>query len=865
MTLVNLSLLFGAGAIAIPIVLHLLLRQQPRRMKFPAIQFLVESQQASKRSLQWRHWLLLALRCLAFLLLAVVLARPQVASGAIGAWLLVPIPALLSGVAGAVAVAAKVQGQGRAWVAGGGVAATLLAIMTAALAWHALGAGGDRLGQGRGGPVAAVLLFDTASRMEFRHENRSRLEAARAAATQIVRQLPEGSVLAVVDARPDAPLFAQDRAAALTAIERLETSGAARPIADLLDGCRFWLSQNGPPAKELYVFTDSSRGAWPDRAASFAANATGALVTADAEGDRRENGPETANSPNALSNLPVNSPDVGNSPKGGGSGTAADRGPVGKRGTSQAGNTSENRGNRGNRDDSVSIYLVDVGVEQPRNAGLGALRLSAESLPLGGELVIETEVAASGLQGPRGVEVTVESPDPERPVVRDGNVEWPEQKIRGATSVTLDERVPAAVTLRLGGLAPGLVHGTVRLAGEDGLRGDNTRYFSVQVRAPAPVIIVAGADTVPSYFVEAVAPREFRAAGKSEFACQEVSVQDLAKAKLDGVAAICLLDPPPLPLDDWNRLAAFVEQGGGLGVFLGHNARAGETFHDPAVERLLGGIPRRLWRSPNGELFLAPDQYDHPVTREFREIATSVPWDRFPVYRHWELAPSASARTVLRFGNRMPALTETTVGRGRVLVLATPLSDPARPQGRDAWNELPTAPDAWPFVVLADQIVRYLAAGEPPRLNYETGEVAEWRGAPDAEPDRYRLFTPASGTRASGSREVATRDGRASLGAVDQPGNYRLRGFRDQPLDRGLSVNLPPSATEIARVDAAEFDRILGAGRYRRLVGGEQMERDVGDARAAGTVEFYPSLLLALVAVLGLEQLVSNRFYGRAP
>lgn len=782
MTLVNLSLLLGAGAIAIPIVLHLLLRQQPRRMRFPAIQFLVESERSSKRSLQWRHWLLLALRCLALLLLACVLARPQVASNALGSWLLVPIPGFLSCVAAAVAAAAIAQGRGRGWVVGGCVAAAILALLTASLAMRASGVGGEQLGPDRGGPVAAVLLFDTAPRMEFRFENQSRLEAARAAATQVVRQLPDGSVLAIVDSRPDAPLFAQDRAAALTAIERLETSGSARPLADQLAACRFWLAQNGPPSKELYLFTDGSRGAWPERSAALA-----------------------------------------------------------------------------DTDLDAKLYLIDVGVEQPRNAGLGPLRLSSESLPPGGELVIETDVASSGLQGQRGVELTVESPNPERPVVRDGKIEWPEQKVRGAASVTLDDRSPAAVTLRLGGLAPGLVHGAVRLSGEDGLPGDNIRYFTIQVRSPTPVLVVAGRDTVPSYFVEAIAPREFRAAGKSEFTCQEIAVEDFATTKLDGIAAVCLLDPPPLPLDDWNRLAAFVEKGGGLGVFLGHNARAGEAFHDPIVERLLGGIPRRLWRSPAGDLFLAPEQYDHPVTREFRAIATSVPWDRFPVYRHWELAPAATTRTVMRFSNRLPAFMETAVGRGRVIVSATPLSDSARPQGRDPWNELPTAPDAWPFVMLADQVVRFLAAGEPPRLNYETGEMAEWRGAPDTEPDRYRLFAPTNVTR-----EVATRDGRASLGAVDHPGNYRLRGFRDRPLDHGVSVNLPQAATDVARVETAELDRILGVGRYRRIAGGEQIERGVGDARAAGTVEFYPSLLLALVAVLGLEQLVSNRFYGRA-
>ena len=74
-------------------------------------------------------------------------------------------------------------------------------------------------------PVAAVIVVDTAPRMEYRHENKTRLELATETALWLVRQLPADSEVAIADSRPGSGAFAVDRAAAEKNIERLRPTG----------------------------------------------------------------------------------------------------------------------------------------------------------------------------------------------------------------------------------------------------------------------------------------------------------------------------------------------------------------------------------------------------------------------------------------------------------------------------------------------------------------------------------------------------------------------------------------------------------------------------------------------------------------
>src|SRR5437588_791939 len=71
-----LSMLGGLGAIAIPVIVHLLHRQQTTPIRWGAMQFLVESPLQQKRRRNIEHWLLLLARMGILALLAFALARP---------------------------------------------------------------------------------------------------------------------------------------------------------------------------------------------------------------------------------------------------------------------------------------------------------------------------------------------------------------------------------------------------------------------------------------------------------------------------------------------------------------------------------------------------------------------------------------------------------------------------------------------------------------------------------------------------------------------------------------------------------------------------------------------------------------------
>lgn len=68
--------LLGAAAVVLPVLLHLRKRPPKERVVFSSLMFLERSPQLLRRRSKLEQWLLLALRCLALLLLALMFARP---------------------------------------------------------------------------------------------------------------------------------------------------------------------------------------------------------------------------------------------------------------------------------------------------------------------------------------------------------------------------------------------------------------------------------------------------------------------------------------------------------------------------------------------------------------------------------------------------------------------------------------------------------------------------------------------------------------------------------------------------------------------------------------------------------------------
>jgi Aerotolerance regulator N-terminal len=787
MAFVNLSLLLGGAFVAIPVVLHLIMRQKPKQLIFPAVRFIQQRRIANQRRLQLRHWILLALRCGAIALVALALARPSVASAEMSNWLALALVAGGFVVVAILAVAAGVQ-QAPKYLTGSLAAlAGILAIFLVVAGVRSLWGGAPVIGD-QEAPVAAVLVVDTSPRMDYRHENRTRLEVARETADWLIRQLPADSEVAVIDSRSGSGAFAVDRAAAAKMVERVHPTGTPRPLTETIATAIQLARQHEHTRKEVYVFTDLAQAAWTTKAGN------------DLAGDN-------------LAKL-----------------------------------LAENR--------NVLLYVIDVGVEKPRNFALGDLTLSTEVVPQGSELALEVEVRALGPGGNKTVELELEETDPTLPIIRDGKAVLPKAVRRGSQDVKLADGAAERVQFVLRKLDPGAHQGLVRILGEDGLALDDVRYFAVEVQEAWPVLVVAPPDVATTYFVEAVAPREFRETGRARFNCDVIDQSRLAQSELADYRAVVLLDPAPLTPDLWTKLAEYAEQGGGVGVFLGHNAQPLAPFQEPAAIGLLGGKLTRQTRAGD-DLFIAPRSFDHPITAAFRQIETNVPWDRFPIHFHWNLDElAADARTIIPFGNNKPALVEHRVGRGRVLTLTTPVSDPPRPKGYEAWNRLATGEDAWPYLMLVNESLLYLVGSGQTRLNLQAGEAAVLPNDEAQYPARYQLFTPLDQPQ-----DLLARDGRLTVRFTDNPGAYRLRGQKAGPIVRGFAVNLPVETSDLARLPAARLDELLGKGRYQLARNKDEIDRAVGNDRVGS--EFYPLLFTLVAMVLGLEHVLGNRFYKK--
>lgn len=97
------SLLWGAGAAAIPLLLHLLFRSRYRPQPWGAMALLRKCLEQTRRRVRLQEWVLLLLRMAALVLLAVALARPILSSPtattgreAVEAWVLVDVSGSMS-------------------------------------------------------------------------------------------------------------------------------------------------------------------------------------------------------------------------------------------------------------------------------------------------------------------------------------------------------------------------------------------------------------------------------------------------------------------------------------------------------------------------------------------------------------------------------------------------------------------------------------------------------------------------------------------------------------------------------------------------------------------------------------------------
>jgi hypothetical protein len=202
-------LLTGAALVGLPILLHLIMKQEPKRLSFPAFRFLTQKLKTNQRKLRLRHFVLLAMRMLLIALFCLALYQPTLLSDSF-----------------------NLRGEQ---------------------------------------PVAVVLVIDTSPSMGYTANERTRLQEAIKRANELLDELPAKSVVAIVDTAELNGYWLPDVAAARRRLDELDRPrGGVQPVTSAVAVAYQLLAKIESPdaddadqfPKLVAVFSDRMAAGW---------------------------------------------------------------------------------------------------------------------------------------------------------------------------------------------------------------------------------------------------------------------------------------------------------------------------------------------------------------------------------------------------------------------------------------------------------------------------------------------------------------------------------------------------------------------------------------------------------------------------
>ncbi len=505
MTFLSTGLLAGLFAAAIPIALHLIARQQPRRVVFPGTRFVKASLDTQRDRLKVRRWWLLAMRILALAALAIALARPQIHTTTAEAWFLVAAIAVIGLILLVLATLAVFRGQSKPLRYGLAIAGLVALI-------GSLGFGGATLARAPSAtvtdqsPMALAIVIDNSIRStRLVDDDAELLELMRTAANQIIAGQSSDSLIAVIDRSPKPATFAMNSAAALTRVERLEPAYRVRPLADQVRAAIALVRSSELERRSVIVVTDLSRTSW-NEAQWRAANFDSLLAQSP---------------PLNLQILDLGSESVAN----------------------------------------YSLGQVKISDPTPPRLAKTSLDLIVQSPRTG-----DTKPKSSAVQ--LDLYDTDDPSSAGLPVVRDGKIVLPPLRSVDRASVestTAAERV----LLSMPPLEVGTHHAVVRLMVDDELAADNLRFLTLVVSPPKRLLIVGSDRVEAETLSGALNVSMNVDDSLAEYIIETSEFLPVGQAGWSAFDAVLMIDPvaasPPAQAD----IESYLKSGGSVIVFLG--------------------------------------------------------------------------------------------------------------------------------------------------------------------------------------------------------------------------------------------------------------------------------------------------------
>ncbi|MEM1067432.1 MAG: BatA domain-containing protein [Planctomycetota bacterium] len=261
MTFFNATLIFGVAAVAVPVVLHLIARREPRKVVFPSVRFLTKRFESNRSRLRVRRWWLLALRIAALAALAFALARPAIHQSLSVTWLTIGLVAALGIALFVLASVALSRQQPKAMIYGLVIAAFLSTIM--ATGWGLLTYGsGTTPSLGTAEPVAMAIILDNSATAAWKTPSDDRLSRMQDLASWMVTRLPRTSRIAVIDRSSQVASFSLDVASSISKIERIRPLEVTQPLSTRIDVATRLLRTSDLSNRQVLLITDLATATW---------------------------------------------------------------------------------------------------------------------------------------------------------------------------------------------------------------------------------------------------------------------------------------------------------------------------------------------------------------------------------------------------------------------------------------------------------------------------------------------------------------------------------------------------------------------------------------------------------------------------
>lgn len=805
MSLLHPALLAGLILAAIPILLHLLLRAKPKRLIFPALRLIQQTRRQNVRRMQLRHLWLLLLRIFVIALIVIALTRPSLPAAnyaLIWSEWLAALVVIALGVGGYFAVMAWWRRQHwsrnqlltRRTQLRGGVGSLTLLLLLLAVAWpYARRVSAEIKSPAPhvvdNIPVAAAFLFDTSPSMSYRQGNQTRLQYAQQIARDHLSRLPSGSKVAVAgSAETASPAFSLDFHSARNRIDAYDLKANSTDLNERL--------------------RDSLRAQEDDRH----------RVTAE------QSGPEDKRQDRFLREIYLFT-DLARS--------------------AWREETSTVLRDELERLKYVAVYLIDVGEKAPSNAALTSVKLSRETIPIGGTLKVDVTLSTVGTMKPeQTIELSLSGTDG-KPVKK------------GQQTVTIEPGTERRLTFEVPGITGRYQQGELRISGSDPLAMDDVGYFTVHTLPTLKVLISAESQPIAKYWQSAL---DFLANDKiTDFKTEFVPASRLQSTDLTQYDLVCLINVTAPDDSIWSKLHDYVSTGGGLAVFLGadnsagrqkarndqlnsvdYNSKAAQTVLPAQLVASLKFVPAQTMDLRNAQ---------HALLKRLEDFNALAELGALDVRKYWKVEPLEESVVVARYSGArgLPALIERRIGQGRVMLMTTAIDNVA-------WNDLT---GTWEYLVFADQLMQYLSQQASLRCNAIVGTEMTLPLDRDRKLRRVVIRMPDFKQR---PQEIPADAKGLLLRDLTTVGSYQVDSTEGQAdYHTGFSLNLPARESDLRQLEKTELDALLGEGRYKVSRDLESLDRDVQSGRLGQ--EAYSMVVAFLVVVFSLEQFTATWFY----